>query len=450
MADWKVLVAHHIGNQQRRLNICQAIRNQVEEHRLSGVFPMVKYEVARGRSHEYYLGLFMDASTRNRDFSPEAKAKEILASVGVYGVLDTGLISPEEANGFLRGSASEGFSVPIHFERPSLELEGDEKEPSLSAAELSDFEEIQFDSATTAAYGKLMMWCSASGQGHLQQVRTAAEALGIDLAREGGAWGLIRRMVLLGHMEYEPARGSKWSLLPPVLVEPDSEAGFRVLAGQRTPGILADLDQSFEVEETPQPGGPSAVVVYSGDQEVSLASGQIVIPVGCASRRLASALPDLNAWISMLPSWPETDFRRFATKAYDPSSGAFLSVPPLALVPPSGLFRFSSRIPPAEILAYRDAQGNRWIGGDFYGLRFIARHRARLLKAWHDPTQERLIVPLQDRWPMPFERALVLASGFLPHSLKRPDGTKLLAYVGVSHVLASTLASKLGLNLETL
>lgn len=447
MADWKVLTALHHGNQQRRQAICQSIRNQVEELRLASVFPMVKYEVARGRGQEYYLGLFMDASSRHGGFVPESRAKEILATVGVHNVI--GLMSPEEAN-FLRGSASEGFSVPIHFERPSLDLENEDVEPSLSGADLSDFDEARPDPAAVAAYSKLMMWCSASGQGHLQQMRAASEALGIDLAKEGGAWGVLRRMVLLGHLEYEPCKDSRWCFLPPVLIEPDIETGFRILAGQRTPGLLTELDQNFELEEAPQRGGPSAVAVYSGDQAVCLASGQELIQVGCASRRLAQELPPLDTWIAMLPTWPETDFRRFETKVYDDCAGSFLAISSFSGPPGPGMYRFSCRIPPTEILAFRDKHQARWIGGDFYGLRFIARHRSGRVKAWYDPSQERLLVPVQDRWPMPYERALVLASGLLPHALSGPGGVKLLAYVGVTHSLASTLATKLSLDMETL
>jgi hypothetical protein len=360
------------------------------------------------------------------------------------------LISPEEANRFLRGSASEGFSVPIHFERPSVEWDDEDREPSLSAADLADFDEAMPGPAEIEAYSRLIMWCSAAGTGHLQQVRAAGEALGLDLGKEGGPWGIVRRMVLLGHLEYEPSKDNRWGFLPPVLIEPVVEAGYKILAGQRVPSLLAELDKNFDLEETPQRGGPSAVNVYSGNQEVTLTSGQTLLQVGCASRLLADHLPDLETWVFMLPAWTETDLRRFDTRVYSVFSDSFQTMPPIVGVPAPGLYRFSSRIPPVDILACRDDRQDRWIGGDYYGLRFLARHRAGMCKAWYHSSKENLLIPIQDRWPMPYERALVLASGLLPESLEGSGRTRLLSYAGVTRALAVDLSSKLRLNLGTI
>ncbi len=450
MAEWKVLLARHLGSQDRRLLTCQSIRNMVEDRALAQVFPMVKYEIKRGRSQEYYLGLYLDVSSSRKEFHPEATGRELLMAVGVRDFGTMSLISPEEASGFLRGSASESFCMPIRFERKSSTDNDEGPEAAMTAADLSEFTSKPPESQEAEAYSRLLMWCSSTGTGNLQQFRFAAETLGIDLERSGGAWGVLRRMVLLGHLEYDPSKNFRWGVIPPVLVEPDVTVGYRILAGQRTPSLLAELEEQFEVEVAPQHGGPAAIIVYSGDQQVIRPGGHPVIQAGCISRVLVEHLPELQTWIAMLPPWVETDLKRFEGRVYNLFSDSFQAIPPVLGNPSPGLYQFSLRNPQTDILVYRDEQNSRWVGGDYYGLRFLARHHAGITKAWYDAPNDALVLPLQDRWPMPYERALVLASGCLPQLLSGPSGMKLLSYVGVTRPLAEALARKLGVTLETI
>jgi hypothetical protein len=50
---------------------------------------------------------------------------------------------------------------------------------------------------------------------------------------------------------------------------------------------------------------------------------------------------------------------------------------------------------------------------------------------------------------MPYERALVLASGRLPKRIRREDGEALLVYKGIPHWLAAKLCDLLGLEIES-
>jgi hypothetical protein len=82
-------------------------------------------------------------------------------------------------------------------------------------------------------------------------------------------------------------------------------------------------------------------------------------------------------------------------------------------------------------------------------LRFLARSAIGACRAFHDEKAATLVVPFPDRWPMPYERALVLASGRLPKRIRREDGEALLVYKGIPHWLAAKLCDLLGLEIES-
>ena len=95
-----------------------------------------------------------------------------------------------------------------------------------------------------------------------------------------------------------------------------------------------------------------------------------------------------------------------------------------------------------------DDQANRWICGDYYGLRFLARVRHGSCRAAYRSQTNQLVAPLTDRWPLPYERALVLASGTLPQRIRTEEGDTILSYPGITRPLAEKLSALLDLELE--
>jgi hypothetical protein len=92
--------------------------------------------------------------------------------------------------------------------------------------------------------------------------------------------------------------------------------------------------------------------------------------------------------------------------------------------------------------------GYRLLRGEWYGLRFLALHRSdKYRKAmWSDEDGGTLAIPDRQRWPLLYERALVLASGFLPY---RHLTKRLLYYRGIPLSLAQGVADQLGVEVET-
>ena len=99
-------------------------------------------------------------------------------------------------------------------------------------------------------------------------------------------------------------------------------------------------------------------------------------------------------------------------------------------------------------LAFFDDRDSRWICGDRYGLRFLARARCGLCRVIYNRDAHQLIVPVTDRWPMPYERALVLARGALPQRLQADSGLFVLVYEGIPPEFAARMCRLLGLEME--
>jgi hypothetical protein len=108
---------------------------------------------------------------------------------------------------------------------------------------------------------------------------------------------------------------------------------------------------------------------------------------------------------------------------------------------PSGEFQLTVHYDPAR------TKERRLLRGEWYGLRFLAVHQSRkYLKAiWRSDGGGVLAVPNRQRWPLLYERALVLATGILPARM-HPSG--LLCYHGIPLNLAQTIASRLGVAIE--
>ena len=228
MPEWKFLVVRHFGGKHQRQELCARIKSEVEDENLSHLLPLVKYEPSRGL--EYYLGLAFDAS----DWEAEDEARRILVALGISAAgnpQQSFTIAAHQVQTLLRGSLEfESFTVPIRYERVAA--------PEMpSTAELlarDDSDQGEIDSLEAEKYARLLYWCSAIGAGGLDRVKEACALLGIE-TEWGGAWSVLRRLALLGHLEIGGGSSVRWSMLPPILVTPAIDAGERFLIGQRSP-----------------------------------------------------------------------------------------------------------------------------------------------------------------------------------------------------------------------
>jgi len=440
-------VARHFGGSQQRRQLCADIKQCVERLGLSPYLPLVKYEIGRG--HEYYLGIAVDGNNEDAISS----GRDILTQLGVASARNPDLcwvLGAEDTAGLLRGNLQcDSFTIPLVYE-PDQEVPSASCAQILSGLDVDDLEPVRSECPESSLMDRLLYWCSATGSGDLSRMHHTCQLLGIG-TEWGGVWPVIRRLTLLGHLEFVSSNGIRWSCVSPALVTSAEDDSRSFLSGQRTPALLQMLKEGFDTVEHAQYRGPSQITINGMNHEAIATSRQAsrITTLGCVSRRMGELLPDFDSWVEKLPTWDERDFSRYQVERYLPHSDGFCAAAALSQ-PDPGLYRFSlkddqNRYPR---LALYDGKAGRWIGEDHYGLRFIARNSARVCRVAYRNTTKELLMPLSDRWPMPFERALVLANGLLPDRLQNESGEQVLSYSGVPRELAETLCSLLRLDMD--
>jgi hypothetical protein len=81
MPKWQFLIVKHFGGPLQRQQTCARIKQQVEQHGLSDILPLVKYE--RGRQREYYLGIAIDGNSVTEGRDAAEFARHVLVDAGV-------------------------------------------------------------------------------------------------------------------------------------------------------------------------------------------------------------------------------------------------------------------------------------------------------------------------------------------------------------------------------
>ena len=448
MPKWRfVVVSHFAGGQQRRA-ICARIKQRVEQHGLSDVLPLVKYEV--GRRGEYYLGVAYDAQAVHDDQDALDRVTPVLREAGLNAKPGASwCVEPEEIAGLLRGTLEcESFTVPIRYERRT-QLEAPSVTDLLATVETSELLLQGTDASESAKYQRLLHWCSAVGAGDLSGLQRACELL--DISTEwGGAWSILRRLALLGHIEFLAEPSVRWSIAPLALVTPVAELEAAYLAGQRTPRTSEILERESAIERIVQPGAPVRVLVRDPESIAPQLERDIgLAKVGCVASRMAARLPMFDAWFDRLPVWDEVDLHRFDIFRYEPDFDSFEPTDAVHLTPlHMHRFVFDHNGRSQATLAIKEPESGSWRCGDYYGLRFASRKALRRCQAMFRAEGNQLIIPATDRWPMPYERALVLASGLLPQQVRSDEEVSLLVYDQVTEAFAESMCGLVGVELE--
>lgn len=298
------------------------------------------------------------------------------------------------------------------------------------------------------ALNHLLYWLSATGAGGWQLFRRVfnlltAETVSLEPRQ------IIRKLRLLGHMEYTVANGSKWAVCPPVLVQ-GSRPDFYFLAGQRVPRLMVTLADVAEMEVQPQPTGEAPDLVEIRFASTAAARqavnrGQIGLGwAGCASMRLAQALPDLAGYQASLSTVSGFVLSNFKLEQWQGQT--YVGV---HFQQQTGLYRLAPRdddvrLSPQSL--FFDAVTDKWRAGPWYDLRYLAQQAAgESCRVQYHRGQQRLAIPANYRWPDLYERALVLASGLLP--LPSPD-KRWFYFSDIPPDLAQILTAKLNATLE--
>ena len=301
-------------------------------------------------------------------------------------------------------------------------------------------------------YDQLLHWLSANAGGTWRTFVRVCDVLQLTEDISGGARSIFRRLILLGYIE-SSSDGQKWSICPTTLVQCATDPEVCFLTGQQTSKLIKQLKAHWEVKITPQPGyqGPSRVKVHGVFPKISI-DGFRLEHAGIASVRLAQLLPNLEVWKDTL-----TTIDRFSTANYNNieiwNGSRFTLCDTFyerdgQYVGESGMYRLTrgETSDTYQIVLYFDQSNQRWLRGDWYGLRFLAYNAAELdFEVQYDSSANDIWIPVDERWPMLYERALVLASGILPH---RAENTKWLRYSGISNELVQLLTEKLNVSIR--
>ena len=187
---------------------------------------------------------------------------------------------------------------------------------------------------------------------------------------------MIRRFVLLGHLEISPD-GSRWSVAKPALVRfPENpDGGF--LSGRRTVVFLEKIRQLCYLTEVPHShfDAPPRLDLAL---DVSVGAGNLGLEdAGVITNRLASLLPNLEGWKDTLQKliglavayhqvevWRDGGFEPCET-LYD-RNGIYYGE--------SGMYRLGREGDPSRrtLTLFFDEPAQRWLRGDWYGLRFLS------------------------------------------------------------------------------
>lgn len=300
-------------------------------------------------------------------------------------------------------------------------------------------------------FDQLLYWLSARAEGSWEVFVQACQLL--QLVREPRhARYVQRRLMLLGHLECS-ADGRRWSICPAAIVR--SQSGESFLCGQRTPELLEELSENFGIIDRPQPehSCPTHLVItglsLSEGETIQLRGGVALTAAGSSSDKLANVLPDLAGWQDTLTRIEKLNPYNYEIERW--TSGRFSPCQDISerhnvYTGESGMYRLTHKATGVGMTLYLDQTGQRWLKGDWYGLRFLAYQTAGArCEVEHDSKRKELRIPLAQHWPLLYERALVLASGFLPNRIK---DSGVLIYREVPARLSHALAEKLNASVE--
>jgi hypothetical protein len=342
----------------------------------------------------------------------------------------------EQVEHFLQGvSEYDHLTSPLSFERLPA--------PKLPSS-LTDAEEIEANQ-NPEAYDHLLWWCSSKEFGTVSQIAELADALGLT-ALEGSVWAVLKKMSLLGHLDVfqDQDRDWVWRIAPLTVVEAETNSGV-FLAGALSGKLRNQLGAKLGAVIDSANDGPSRVgIPQERLPELDSILGFAPRRAGAAASHWATLLPGIQEWQANLVADPaiaaephQYCFERYVGGRFAPVNGQDL---------PPGFYRVQrngQQFLPEHVFRTTDA---RWLKGDFASLRFLslaAGGQQPQVRLFPDGT---LVVPLVQRWPSLYERALVLASGYLPSTQSVGDGAgRLLAYRAIPRGVAEALASKLNI-----
>ena len=429
MSELKYLIYRTVT---KRKTMMDNIRHQVLRDGLGMEIPLVRFERGGGRG-EYYLGIAVSVDDPAQ-LMPSSKVLEMLNNVGLTLFVRTekgAALWESRKITFLQGNFDwESFNHPIAFEpSPSVSVDADcfERTDQITTIE----QELAPDDEE--CMDKLLWWCSAKGEGSFQGFKEVCELLKSVLHFHGTPRQAMRSLILLGYIE-SINEGRKWGCTPTAFVQPS--IGDAYLTGKLTSALLKRFTEQINITKTGSNGGPSRFVPID-----IVGAGLPILdnPAG----KLADVLSCFKEWQDTLDVDPDIQPHQYSFKIYN---GTDFVVPSERGLKP-GLYeatRLDGHYPVPTTTFY---DGSNWVRGGFYDLKWLAIKNSGKPMNVRINKEGSLGVPIFARWPLLYERPLVLASGKLPRKINI-DGIDALVYESVGLDIAGVLAEKLEVKIE--
>ena len=407
MMERRYIAVRTVGDPEKILN---KIRNAVTRMHMTKTIPVVKLE-AKPRG-EFYVFLAVESEA---EYRLPKEISTVLSASGLGASLP-GTLSVDEIKSMTARMEIkiEGFN--------SLKYKpvwtGDTIDPS----DLSDMENIIMpaDSEIQQAYDHLLYWISAIGEGTWSSFMQTCEALGLA-TNITQAKNVMRNMRLLGHLD-NSNDGKHWFVNVPTIIFTRDESQIH-LCGQRTPNLVESIKQVYAIEEK-QHKGPSRIILNpSSKKHIDVFDFMKYNDSFCSLdpvEEMLPIMPDINRWRDSLEIIdrlnPSTyTFERWEENSYNSSESVIFYDG--YYEGEAGLYRLTSGEGKRkfQITAYFDSASQRWLRGDWYGMRYLDNMQKGLAIApIYNKEKAELLISQKMRWPFMYERALVLETGLLP------------------------------------
>lgn len=267
-------------------------------------------------------------------------------------------------------------------------------------------------------YDKLLYWLSFTVEGSWETFVRTCDAL--NLTNNNRPQSILRKLTLLGHIRCSDD-GTRWTVCPPHFVRKSTPKTW-FICGQRSPKYIKQISQyPINIVLQPDSQGPSEILIKNVSENELLYFSRNIL-----SENIINVLPTISEWkenLAVIEKLNTSTFHlsRWNGNGYSPCSdlyekdGRYFGL--------TGLYRLTRKLKVSQnysLTLFFDNNVQKWYKGDWYGLRFLA-NRAVICdeyEVFYDPLHKTLLISQTDRWPLIFERALVLASGLLPFKLE--------------------------------
>jgi hypothetical protein len=430
--------------------LVEQIANQVQLHNLSQVIPLLRIEKDVGARKQFYF--FLAIESTQPDEIPTEVSESHLLKLNYFKKPVKNPINFKTSLNYEEIKSMVGIAHDVHNYTHNIPYQpkpvSDDNPFDFTASLITSQPYLQDDGKDFShQYERLLYWLSALGAGSWESFKKTCQSLELAEPRR-----ILRRLKLLGHLE-SSADGSKWSISPIALVKVSSPSEFQefVLCGQRSLKLVQKLEQLTTVTSINQRDAPPCIhLQLAHSKNVSYLIEQItefsLIDAGESSSQLANILQNIDTWQQNLRNLQGIVPSSYEWKYFDGNDFVDCISPK-----ETGMYQLS----PREInnsftrTLFYDQPNDKWLQGDWYGLRFLALYHNQDISCivHYNKTTESLEIPLDQRWPEIYERALVLASGLLP-TYQRTEQGLWLVYKRISPKLATQLTDKLGIRLH--